>query len=326
MPVVAVTGATGHVGANLVRALLTQGREVRAVVYGDTRSIDGLPVEMVAADVTDPDSLIRALDGAEVVYHLAALISITGEQGGKVTRTNVDGVRNVVNACLACGVKRLVHFSSVHAYLQEPYDQPVDETRGSSDVPGALAYDRSKARGEQEVRKGIEQGLNAVIVNPGSVIGPLDFYGSAMGRVFIKLYRGELPGLVKQGFSWVDVRDVVDGAMKAEKLGPCGEKYILTGHWLSFPDLAALWAEVSGCQVPGFFCPMWLARVGAPFSSLWAKATGKAPLFTTDSLKVLAGNTVFLNDKARRELGFSPRPMRETLADTYEWFRQAEML
>ena len=175
---VVVTGASGHVGANLVRALLDQGRTVRALVHRDRRGIEGLDVEIAQGDVRDQASLERVFAGAEVVYHCAACVSIQRSEGPLVEACNVGGPRNVVEACLRTGVRRLIHFSSVHAFQQHPLDEPLDETRAQVTADRANGshhvspYDRSKAAGEREVRAGIARGLDAVILNPTAVIGP----------------------------------------------------------------------------------------------------------------------------------------------------------
>ena len=163
-----------------MRELIRRRRPCRALVHHNMRPIEGLPVERVSGDVMDPVSLERAFQGAEVVYHLAARISLIGGQDGLVHDTNVVGTRNVVAACLAAGVRRLVHFSSIHAFQQRPFDEPLDETREKSGDE-APAYDRSKALAEREVLAGVERGLDAVIVNPTGVLGPFDFEPSAMG-------------------------------------------------------------------------------------------------------------------------------------------------
>ncbi len=326
MTTVTVTGATGHIGANLVRALVEGGRKVRTLLHGDARALDGLDVERVPGDVLDPESLRKAFAGADVVYHLAARISVTGDPDGMVHRTNVEGPRNVSRACLAAGVRRLVHFSSIHAFRQEPLDQPLDETRAPAQTRRSLAYDRSKATGEQEVLRAVAEGLDAVIVNPSGVIGPYDFRPSRMGAVFLGLYQRRFPAMVEGGFNWVDVRDVVQSAIAAETRGRRGERYLLAGHWVAVSDLARQFGEVSGTRAPRFVSPMWLARIGAPFVTAASQITRTTPLFTSESLEALRANRNVKRDKAERELGHKPRPTRETLADTYAWFREAKML
>ena len=145
---VVVTGAAGHVGATLVRELLRRGRAVRVLVHQHTRAFEGLEVEQVRGDVRSVDSLRTAFAGAEVLYHLAGIISITGDRDGRVAAINVEGVANAAQAALDCGVRRMVHFSSVHAFQQEPLGEPLDETRPRVTDPRASAYDRSKADGE----------------------------------------------------------------------------------------------------------------------------------------------------------------------------------
>ena len=318
---VVVTGASGHVGGNLVRALLASGRAVRVCVREDTRSIDGLDVERVRADVLDRDSLARAFDGAEVVYHLAALISIVGPQGGRVHRTNVEGPANVVEACLDRKVRRLVHFSSVHAFNQQPPDQPLDETREDA-LGRAPAYDRSKAAGHRNVLAGVARGLDAVIVHPTGIIGPHDYKPSRMGHVLLGLYRREFPALIAGGFDWVDVRDVVAGAMAAEQKGRTGERYLLSGHWVSVMDIGRTVERVTGVRSPRRASPMWLARVGAPFVEAWSKVTKTEPLYTAESLVALRGARDVRHDKAGRELGYDPRPFEDTIRDTFAWYKE----
>lgn len=319
---IVVTGASGHVGGNLVRALIERRRSCRAIVRQDQRALEGLDVERVYADVLDGHSLTRAFQGADVVYHLAGRISIACEEGGRVYQTNVIGTRNVVSACLQCGVKRLVHFSSIHAFSQNPVDAPLDESRPRVG-PKALAYDRSKALGEAEVRAGIERGLDAVVVNPTAVLGPCDFKPSLMGQVLIDVYRRRLSVLVEGGFDWVDVRDVVQGAMAAEAKGRTGENYLLSGQWLSIRELAQVVQDVTGARPRSWVCPMWLARFAAPFAETQARLFGKRPLFTRDSLASLRGSHNISRKKAQEDLGYSARPIAETIRDTFDWLKSS---
>ena len=319
---VVVTGAAGHIGANLVRTLLAQGRPVRALMHVNKRAIEGLEVEIARGDVCDPASLRQAFDGADVVYHLAARISLSMDDWPVVEAVNVTGTRNVVEACLQCGVRRLVHFSSIHAFNQEPLDVPIDESRPFVESRRCPPYDRSKAAGEKEVRRGIERGLDAVIVNPTAVIGPYDFEPSYFGEALLAIACRKLPALVSGGFDWVDARDVVAGAMRAEECAPTGAKYLLSGHWASIVELAALLEEIAGVGVPKLVCPLWLAHVGTPFTSVFARLVGTRPLYTGVSLRALKSNRNICHEKATRELGYNPRPFRETIADTLRWFQE----
>ena len=318
---IVVTGACGHIGANLVRALIDSGRPVRFLVHVHDRGIDGLDTELVRGDVCDPESLYRAFRHAEVVYHLAGCISLSMKDWSKLEAINVIGARNVVEACLKTGVRRLVHFSSIHALQQEPLSVPVDELRPLKESPDFPPYDRSKALGEIEVRRGIENGLDAVILNPTAVVGPHDYEPSYLGRAILDMARHKLPALVTGGYDWVDVRDVVSGAITAEKEGTCGACYILSGHWLSLRDIADMVREITGTPPPRLTAPLWLARLGVPVVSIMSRLSGKTPLYTSFSLKAVESNRHMSHEKAARELGYRPRPFRETLADALQWFR-----
>ena len=313
-----VTGASGHVGGNLVRRLLELGRPVRVLVHRSSAALEGLDVERRAGSVGDPESLERAFEGADVVFHLAGKISLIERERALVNDVNVVGVGNVVNACLAAGVRRLVHVSSIHAIAQTPLGTPMDEACPLVESQ-APCYDISKAGGQRAVQDGVRRGLDAVIVNPTGIIGPLDFEWSRMGHVLHQLYHGTLPALVRGGFDWVDVRDVVEGALAAMERGRTGENYILSGAYASVTDVAALWGKVTGRRMPSWASPMWAARLGLPFIALWSRLTGRPPLYTPASLEALRSNPDVRHDKAARELGYRPRPLEETLRDVLAW-------
>ncbi len=326
---VVVTGATGHVGSNLVRALLRRGDHVRVMLRGQQRSLDGLEVERVTGDVRDAASLHAALAGAEIVYHLAAVISITGDPSGMVRTVNVDGTRNVAEAALAVGVRRLVHCSSVHAFdLYRPdMTGAIDETwHRVPDEASHFAYDRSKAAGERALREVMARGLEAVILHPSGIVGPYDFGPSRMGRVLLDLYHRRLPSLIDGGFDFVDVRDVVQGLMAAADQGRAGENYLVTGHFFTVPELARVAEGITGVRPPRLKAPVWLCRVGVPFAAAYGWARKQEPLYTHESLAVLETRGRFSWDKAQRELGYSARSMEDTVRDTYAWFDAAGML
>jgi dihydroflavonol-4-reductase len=323
---IAVTGATGHVGANLIRALIDHGHEVRALVLKDRLGLDGLPVSAVSGDVLDPGSLERAFEGIERVFHLAARISIAPGDEREVHAVNVVGTRNVAAACLSQKVRRLVHFSSIHALSAEPSDRIIDETRALAADRGLLPYDRSKADGEREVQAAIARGLDAVIVTPTAILGPNDFRPSLMGTVLLQLHARKMPALVDGGFDWVDVRDVVAGALRAADRAEVGARYLLSGTRRTVAELAALVEATTGIRAPRLVAPMWLARASAPFATAFARATGTPPLLTRASLHALRSHQRVSHDKASRDLGYVSRPLDETLQATFDWFRTAGMI
>jgi len=319
---VVVTGSAGHIGANLIRRLVEDGRTTRAVIRHDARALVGVPVEVAQANVLDREALRRAFDGASVVYHLAAYITITGSKAdaNRAHEINVLGPRNVVQCCLDAGVSRLVHVSSVHAFSQNPLNVPIDESRPLADTePSSADYDRSKALGEREVLAGVERGLDATIVSPSGVLGPLDFKPSRMGLVLRALAARRLPAVVEGGYDWVDVRDVVDGMVAAEEQGARGERTILSGHWLSIRDLARTVGTVTGKWIPSWPCPQSIALAAAPLAQRITDTLGQPPLFTIESMRVLQGNSRFSHEKASRTLGYNPRPIADTIRDTLDW-------
>ena len=326
---VLVTGAAGLVGANLVRALLEQGRHVRAVVHSDRRALAELDVETVQADVRDLATLERAMAGVEVVYHLAGSISLAMDSGSEMEAVNVLGTQNVVEACLRRGVRRLVHFSSIHALSQEPFDQPVDETRPMVDEHCNAAslrqippYDRSKAQGERAVQAGMARGLEAVILQPTAMLGPFDFKPSHQGQALIQLAQGRIPALVRGGFDWVDVRDVVAGALCAEQVAPPGRSYLLSGHWHTVREVAELAASVTGRSAPRITVPLGLAEAFAPLMLLLGRFNGSHPIYTRVTLRALRSNQQVSHARAASELGYKARPLDKTVRDTLNWFQE----
>ena len=318
---VVVTGASGLVGGNLVRALLEKGYPVRALVHQDHRALDGLAVELVQGDVTEVDSLMRAFKGADGVFHFAGSISLDPDSWRTMEAINVIGTRHVVEACLQCKVPRLVYCSSIHALEQEPYKLPLDENRGWVKGRKASPYDRSKASAEMEVQAGISKGLDAVVLNPTGILGPHDYKPSYAGSSILQLSRGEIPVLVRGGFDWVDVRDVALGAILAWLKAPKGRRYILSGHWLSVRQVAQLVAFEAGRTAPRFAVPLWLAQLAVPVFDRFSRQAGKRPIYTRISLQALKSNRNIQHDRASRELGYTARPMKETIHDTLAWFR-----
>jgi dihydroflavonol-4-reductase len=320
-----VTGAAGHLGANLVRALLSTGRRVRAMVRSDARALDGLDVELVRADVDVAATLAPALREVDVVYHLAGVISIRTATSRHVVETNVGGVRNVARAALDARVRRFIHFSSVHAFDTAKADAVVTE-RSARAHDGQPAYGRSKWAGEQALAELTAAGLPALTLHPSGVLGPFDFKPSLMGRFLLDLHARRIPCLVRGGFDWLDARDLARTAIAAEEKGRVGESYLVSGAWASVGELASMAAAVTGVPPPTLFAPMWVARLGAQALELYGAVREKETLWTTEALAALRGAQRFDCTKAKVELGHQARPLEETVRDTYSWFEAAGML
>lgn len=318
--IIAVTGAAGLLGNNLCRELIAKGHSVRALIYNDSTSLYGLDLELFKGDILNRNSLYLLCDGADAVFHCAAKISIDGDPDGSVFKTNVGGTANIIEACLAQKVGRLIHFSSIHALAAESGKDVLDEDTPYAGLD-AFKYDQSKSQSEQMVLEAVKNNdLNAVIVNPTGIIGPYDFKPSFTGQLLIDLAKGRLPALVKGGYDFVDVRDVVVAAINALQ-APKGEKYLLSGRWYSIREIADTFSKISGKKVPKLVLPLWVATFSLPLIRLWSKITGAAPLFTRESLEILKHGQTISHAKAARELAFTPRSLEDTLRDSWEFLK-----
>ena len=315
-----VTGASGHLGANLVRALITRKWDVQALVHNDTRALEGLDINHVHGDILDIDSLKDAFKGVDIVFHLAARISVIKQDKKKVDEINIVGVRNVINACLSAGVNRLVHVSSFHAHVQEPLDELLDETRALVDSDRYPPYNQSKAEGERIIQEAISRGLNAVIVTPTGIIGPYDFQPSHFGSTILAIARRKLKILVDAGLDWVDARDVSKGMVDAAEKADPGEKFLLSGHRASLKEIAGDIAEYMGQAPAGIILPLRVAELCAPFVSAFDRIRGSRQLFTPISLNELNSGYKISHIKAAQSFGYRPRPLKETIIDTLDWF------
>jgi dihydroflavonol-4-reductase len=317
------------VGANLVRTLLKQGRNVCALVHKDRQALVGLELETISADVRDQEALERTMAGGEVVYHLAGSISVEMDSGPEMQAINAVGTHNVVAACLKCGVRRLVHFSSVDALCHDSLNHSLDENQplvGSDQTTTGLVnispYDLSKAQGEREVLASIAYGLETVIIRPTAILGPYDFKPSYLGQALIQLACGRIPALVKGSFDWVDVRDVVAGAIRAEQIASNGACYMLSGNWHTIREVAELIAAFTNQSAPPITVPMWLANAFAPLMLRLASFNGSQPIYTRMTLNVLRGSHRVSSARAVRELGYTTRTLSETIHDALTWFQE----
>lgn len=325
---VAVTGASGHLGANLVRELIGRGYQVRAVIRESSKALETLDVERVYADVLDLQSLLKAFQGVDQVYHLAAFISIEAGETEKLHSINVEGTRNVIEACQSQQVATLVYFSSIHSLNQFPMDKPITEDNPllEQGQHAAADYALSKARADKLVREINNPGLSTRIIYPSAVLGPNDFNLSLMGQAILKMARGRLPALVAGGFNWVDARDVACGAVDAVEKGSHGCRFILSGHYLKMSEVAGVVSNLSGKPSPGFICPIWLAKLFAPIMTLWARFRGEAPLYTRESLAALSANSMISHSLATDLLDYHPRPIRSSIKDALDFYAQQEHL
>jgi dihydroflavonol-4-reductase len=326
---VVVTGATGHIGNVLTRRLTAQGQAVRALVMSgdDLRPLTGLDVEIIYGDVTDLASLESAFTGADIVFHLAGIVTIMPGMARVLERVNVGGVRNVAAACRAAGVRRLVYTSSVHAIAEPPQGTAIDESQPFDPNRVLGDYARSKARATllllDEVAKG---GLDAVICCPTGVIGPGDYGISNVGQLILDFASGQLKSYVSGAYDFVDVRDVARGLILAAEKGLKGRHYILSGAQVQVLELMKELEKDIGYPAPTYRIPSAIARAAGVLASAYYRLLRRRPVFTAYSIDVLRSNSQVSSARAREELGFTSRPWRESIRDHVEWFRAGAML
>jgi dihydroflavonol-4-reductase len=258
----------------------------------------------------------------EVVYHLAGLISILPGKDPLVQTVNVLGTRNVIQAARQAAVKRLVYTSSIHALQRVPHGILIDESIPFDPQHAISAYDHSKAQASLEVLKAVQDGLDAVIACPTGVIGPYDFRRSEMGSLISDCLKNKLMFYVDGAYDFVDVRDVANGLILVGERGRTGQSYILSGERLTVRDIFKHVQEAVGRRLVCLKIPFDLARLAAAFTPLLYRLAHIKPRFTSYSLATLASNSVISHAKAMLELGYHPRPLRETFADTIRWLKQ----
>jgi len=322
----AVIGATGHIGNTLVRSLLAKGKIVVAVIpeEEDIKPIRGLGLEIRRADLRDVASLNVALKGCNIVYHTAGIVSIGSYSWNKMYEINVLGAKNVALVCVSQNIRRLIYTSSVHAIKEPPIGISIDESFPFEPETVRGDYAKSKAMATIEVLKVVkDKGLDAVVVCPSGVIGPYDFKVSEMGTLILNIVRGKMKFYIDGAYDFVDVRDVADGMMFAAEKGKRGESYILSGEKITVRKLYSTIEEIIGRNEFHIRIPYTLAKFASLFTPMAGKITRTKTLFTSYSIAVLQSNSNISSNKARKELGFNPRSIEESLKDAILWFKEA---
>lgn len=320
-----LTGATGFVGAAVLRRLVAAGHDVRAFVRatGDRSNISGIDCEIAVGDLADPESVRRAVRGCDAVFHAAADYRLWVPDPDRMNRINVQGTVALIRAAAEAGASRIVYTSSV-ATLRLRHDGfPADEQSEAelSDMIGA--YKRSKFLAEREVMRLIrEERCPVVIVNPSAPFGPRDVKPTPTGRLVVEAASGRMPAYVDTGLNVVHVDDVAEGHWLAFRQGGIGESYILGGENLTLRRILEIIAELTGRPAPRIRLPHWFVTPVAHVVEGFARATrGGEPMITVDSARMARKLMYFSSAKAERALGYRPRPAVEALRDAIEWFR-----
>jgi dihydroflavonol-4-reductase len=323
---VAVTGASGFLGKCLSKALEPKVSHMKLLVHNDLDGLDQLHAEIVRGDIRDKNTLSRLLDNTDVVFHLAAILSIGEVKRDLVHEINVLGTKNVIEACQAQKVKKLVYFSSIKALEVINTETILDES-ASLVTHAKSAYDASKAECERMIQSAAAEGLASVVLNPTAVIGPGDAKPSYLGEALLKIYRNEFPMLISGGYNFVDVRDVVEAAITAGLKENCHGRYILPGNWHDLREIASITEFLAKKKINKMAAPLFLAQCALPFVRLYSALNGRPSLFTAESLdNIKTSHRHISSAKAMQDLAYAPRPIVHTLTDTYEWFKSNKMI
>ncbi len=323
---VAVTGASGHIGNCLVRELKKQGAEIKVLVHDFKNDLDKLDVELVKGNLLDPESLNLLCRDVDVVFHLAAKIVLDNRHSEKVYAVNVTGTKNIIDASVSAGVKRFIHFSSIDAFRPVLPGQLLNEECPLTESVKSI-YETTKAESERLVNDAVIHGLDAIILCPTAVVGPFDYRGSFLGDALKKIFSNQLPMLISGGYNWVDVRDVADAAIRSVEKGRKGEKYILSGNFSSLLELSELAGKITGKKTPTLLAPVFLAKLACPFLQFYYSITNGKPIYTSQSLNLLINSPKNISfEKAKKELGYIPRPLEQTLQDTFVWYRENKFI
>ncbi len=320
---VLVTGATGFVGAAVLRALLDAGQAVRALVRAgsDRRNLAGLDVALVEGDLGDAASLARAVAGCAALYHVAADYRLWVPEPAAIYRANVEGTRALLRAAAEAGVARIVYTSSVAVLGLHADGAPADETAPASLDDMVGHYKRSKFLAEQAVTEMAANGLPVVIVNPSTPIGPRDVKPTPTGRMVVEAAAGRMPAFVDTGLNLVHVDDVAAGHLLAFEHGQIGARYILGGEDMSLREILAEIAALAGRKPPKLRLPHGLILPFAFAAEGIARLTGHEPFATVDGIRMARKKMFFSSAKATAALGYRPRPAIEALRDAVDWFR-----
>jgi len=321
---VLVTGASGFVGSAVARALLARGDEVSVLLRESSprANVADLDCRVVVGDMRDPKSMVRAMDGARYVFHVAADYRLWAPDPQEIVRNNLEGARAVMEAARTTGAERIVYTSSVAA-LKPVAGVAVDESSRHSEESAIGAYKKSKLVAERLVERMAGEGLPVVIVSPSTPIGPRDIKPTPTGRIIVQAANGGMPAFVDTGLNLVHVDDVARGHLLALEKGRVGENYILGGEDVRLKDMLGVIAPLVGRKPPRIRLPRGPLYPLAFGAEAMARLTGKEPFLTADALKMSKYHMFFSSGKAQRELGFSARPWQQAIEDAVNWFRAA---
>ncbi len=321
-----ITGGRGYVGYALVKELADRGEKMRLLLRSDSSVFDEIECEKVFGDITNVDDLVKAFEGADVVYHVAGLVDTGTGYNEKLWNVNFGGTKNVVEACKKCGVKTLIYVSSVDAIAVDEDAEYI--TEADSFDPDLLEgeYGKTKAAATQYVLDNASDDLRVCVVHPSCCIGPYDNNETSMMMTMMKLYYKGFFSMTFDfgGYNFVDVRDVAKGMVAAAEKGRNGECYILSGYTHTLNEFMTTLAYVCGKKPPKITVKRDFLSMNMTAIEAFFKATKMPPVLNDYTLRKICENCRFSCEKARYELGYQPRELEDAIKGSIEWLLERE--
>ncbi|MDP5169011.1 MAG: NAD-dependent epimerase/dehydratase family protein [Bacteroidia bacterium] len=322
MKKVFVTGGDGFLGSNLVEILIDRGYEISVLVQAgrSTGLLDALPVTQIEGDLLNREQMIDVTRGMDAIIHIAAVTDVWPSQGPIYWRVNVDGTQNIIDACLANDIGRMIHCSSASSFKFGSKANPGTEAKLTPRGHYRLDYIDSKQAGQELViRATKEQQLRAIVVNPTFMIGPKDTKPSS-GAFLVNACKGNMPALTNGGKNWVYVKDVAVAIANALTMGRIGESYILGHENLEYGDALSIISEISGCKLPSLKAPDFLIKLVGALGSLGGTLFKIRPKLSYPMARIAVEGHYFSPAKAVAELEMPQTPIRQAFAESYQWF------
>ncbi len=319
-----VTGATGFLGSAIVRELLKDGREVRVLIREGTPTdnIDGLDLERVYGDLRDKDSLKKALEDCDVLYHTAAYYSLWDKNKRLIYDINVEGTRNILQAALEVGIAKTVYTSTVGCIGLLENGTPANEDTPFNPSTLSNDYKRSKYQAEKVAKEFCQNGLSLVIVNPSTPIGPRDIKPTPTGKIVLDFLNRKMPAYLDTGLNLIAVDDCARGHLLAEEKGVSGERYILGNRNMSLKEILLTLEKITGLKAPTVKMPYWVAFTAGWISdALSDHLTGKPPAVPLAGVRMAKYFMYFDSSKAIRELGLPQNSIETALEEAVQWYK-----
>ncbi|MBP8853154.1 MAG: NAD-dependent epimerase/dehydratase family protein [Moraxellaceae bacterium] len=320
-----VTGGAGFIGSNVVKVLRHRypASKIRVLHLPkenllNLQSVDG--IELMSGDLLNPLDVRRAVQGCDVVFHLAAVYALWLPDMSLLDRVNVDGSRLVLEECVKQGVQRVVHTSSFAVFAGQGLDTACTER--SSFALADSHYSRTKYESHRMAESYARKGLDVVLVCPTCPVGPGDVGPTPTGSIITEMFKTPIAIALRTEANYIDVRDCAMGHVLALEMGRTGESYILGGENYTHEDIVRRCMRLTGIKRPLFVLPPDALKPIAVVATLLAKITKKAPFTTTVEVEITKKGLITDASKARRELGLTVRPIEETLKDAISWFVQ----